>query len=166
MRQQQENVKAIAESSEEPTFENTVLALEKSRELLTRVSQVFYSLTSAHTNEVLQEIESEMAPKLAAHNDEIYLNDQLFQRFKILFDQKEDLSLDAESLKLLEYYYENFELAGANLPEEEKIKLKEYNSRLASLTTKFQKTLLDRKSTRLNSSHVAISYADCCLIKK
>src|SRR5690625_17303 len=143
MRQQQENVKAIAESSEEPTFENTVLALEKSRELLTRVSQVFYSLTSAHTNEVLQEIESEMAPKLAAHNDEIYLNDQLFQRFKILFDQKEDLSLDAESLKLLEYYYENFELAGANLPEEEKIKLKEYNSRLASLTTKFQKTLLD-----------------------
>lgn len=143
MRQQQENVKLIAESSEEPTFENTVLALEKSRELLTRVSQVFYSLTSAHTNETLQQVESEIAPKLAAHNDEIYLNDRLFQRFKTLYDQRDHLDLDPESLKLLENYYENFEMAGANLPEEDKARLKEYNSRLASLTTQFQKTLLD-----------------------
>src|SRR5699024_10971644 len=142
MRQQQENVKLIAESSEEPTFENTVLTLAKSRELLTRVSQVFYSLTSAYTNETLHQVESEIAPKLAAHNDEIYLNDRLFHRFKTLYDQKENLDLDPESLKLLENYYENFEMAGANLPEEDKARLKEYNSRLASLTTQFQKTLL------------------------
>ncbi len=141
--QQQKAVTLIADSEEEPTFENTVIALEKSGNLLNRTSQIFYALAGANTNETLQAVEEEMAPKFAAINDEIYLNEKLFQRFKTLYNKKESLNLDAESLKLLEEYYEDFEIAGANLSAEDKEKLKEYNSRLATLTTKFGKTLLD-----------------------
>ena len=141
--QQQKAIAAIANNGEEPTFENTVLALEKSSELLNRTSQIFYALASANTNETIQSVEEEMAPKLAALNDEIYLNEKLFHRLKTLFDKKESLNLDAESLKLLEEYYEDFTIAGANLSKEDKEKLKEYNTRLATLTTKFGKVLLD-----------------------
>lgn len=141
--QQKKAVEAIANSEEEPTFDNTVLALEKSGELLKRSSQIFYALAAANTNETLQAVEEEMAPKLAAQNDMIYLNENLFKRFKTLYDKKESLKLDAESLKLLENYYEDFEIAGANLSSEDKEKLKEYNEKIATLTTKFGKTLLD-----------------------
>ncbi len=145
--QKQKAVTAIANSEEEPTFENTVIALEKSGELLNRSSPIFYALAGANTNETLQAVEEEMAPKFAAINDEIYLNEKLFQRFKTLYDKKGSLNLDAESLKLLEEYYEDFEIAGANLSAEDKEKLKEYNSKLATLTTKFGKTLLDANNT-------------------
>ncbi|WP_310991029.1 M3 family metallopeptidase [Aequorivita marina] len=140
--EQKKSIETIANNEEAPTFENTVLALEKSGQLLNRSSQVFYALTGAHTNETLQGIEEEMAPKFAAQRDEIYLNEKLFQRFKTLYDKRESLDLDPESLKLLEEYYEDFEIAGANLSAEDKSKLKEYNSKLATLTTKFGKTLL------------------------
>ncbi|MCB0468901.1 MAG: M3 family metallopeptidase, partial [Aequorivita sp.] len=136
-------VEAIANSEDEPTFENTVLALEKSGELLNRSSKVFYALAAANTNETLQAVEEEMAPKFAAQKDMIYLNDKLFERFKTLYDKKESLNLDTESLKLLENYYEDFEIAGANLSSEDKEKLKEYNEKIATLTTKFGKTLLE-----------------------
>ncbi|MDN3725482.1 M3 family metallopeptidase [Aequorivita sp. SDUM287046] len=141
--QQKEAVSAIANSKEAPTFNNTVLALEQSGQLLSRASQVFNALASAHTNETIQAIEEDMAPKFAAQNDMIYLNEALFKRFKILYDKKETLNLDAESLKLLEEYYENFEIEGANLSSEDKEILKQYNERIATLTTKFGKTLLD-----------------------
>lgn len=140
--EKEKNIEAIANNSEEPTFENTIVAMEKSGELLTRTSRVFYALSSADTNETIQEVSEELAPKLSELNDGIYLNDKLFQRVKTLHDQKDDLGLDAESLKLLEEYFEDFQVAGANLSEEDKEKLKDYNSRLASLTTKFGKTLL------------------------
>lgn len=143
MAQQKKVIETIAANEEEPTFDNTVIALEKSGELLNRSSRIFYSLTGAHTNETLQGIEEEMAPKFAAQNDEIYLNEKLFQRFKTLHDKKDSLNLDAESLKLLEEYYEDFKIAGANLSAEDKTKLKGYNSKLATLTTKFGKTLLE-----------------------
>lgn len=143
MSQQKKAIEVIVNNEEAPTFENTVLALEKSGDLLNRSSQIFYALTGSNTNETLQGIEEEMAPKFAAQNDEIYLNEKLFQRFKTLHQKKESLNLDPESLKLLEEYYEDFEIAGANLSAEDKTKLKEYNSRLATLTTKFGKTLLD-----------------------
>lgn len=143
MEQQKKAVEAIANSEEEPTFDNTVLALEKSGELLNRASGIFYALAGANTNETLQAVEEEMAPKFAAQNDMIYLNEKLFQRFKTLHDKKETLKLDAESLKLLEEYYEDFEISGANLSSEDKEKLKEYNEKIATLTTKFGKTLLD-----------------------
>ncbi|WP_313113964.1 M3 family metallopeptidase [Aequorivita sediminis] len=141
--EQKNAVQAIANSEEEPTFENTVLALEKSGELLERASQVFYALTGSHTNETLQAIQEEMAPKFAAQNDMIYLNDKLFQRFKTLYDKRESLNLDAESLKLLEEYYENFEIAGANLSSEDKDQLKQFNEKIATLTNRFGKVLLD-----------------------
>ncbi|WP_347374274.1 M3 family metallopeptidase [Aequorivita sp. Q41] len=141
--QQKKAIEAIVSNKEEPTFDNTVLALEKSGELLNWSSQIFYSLASSNTNETLQAVEEEMAPKFAAQNDMIYLNEELFQRFKTLYNKKETLNLDAESLKLLEEYYEDFKIAGANLSPEDKEKLKEYNEKIASLTTKFGKTLLD-----------------------
>jgi peptidyl-dipeptidase Dcp len=141
--QQQKAVEAIANSEEAPTFENTVLALEKSGDLLNRTSQVFFALAGANTNETLQKVEEEMAPKFAAQRDMIYLNDKLFQRFKTLYDKKETLGLDAESEKLLQEYYEDFEIAGAKLEAKDKEKLKQLNEELATLTTKFGKTLLD-----------------------
>jgi peptidyl-dipeptidase Dcp len=141
--QQKKAVEEIANNKEEPTFENTVLALEKSSVLLDRASQVFYALTGANTNETLQAVETEMAPKFAAQKDMIYLNGKLFNRFKTLYDKRESLNLDAESLKLLENYYEDFEIAGANLSAEDKEKLKSFNEKIATLTTKFGKTLLD-----------------------
>ncbi|MCZ4319684.1 M3 family metallopeptidase [Aequorivita viscosa] len=141
--QQKKAVEEIANNKEEPTFENTVLALEKSSVLLDRATQVFYALTGANTNETLRAIETEMAPKFAAQKDMIYLNENLFNRFKTLYDKKETLNLDAESLKLLENYYEDFEIAGANLSAEDKEKLKSFNEKIATLTTKFGKTLLD-----------------------
>lgn len=141
--QQKKAVEEIANSEEEPTFDNTVLALEKSGVLLSRSAQVFYSLSGSNTNETIQAIDEEMAPKFAAQNDMIYLNEKLFQRFKTLHDKKTSLNLDSESLKLLEEYYEDFEIAGANLSSEDKDKLKGYNEKLAILTTKFGKTLLD-----------------------
>jgi peptidyl-dipeptidase Dcp len=141
--QQKKAVEEIVANKEEPTFNNTVLALEKSGELLNRSSQIFSALAGANTNETLQKVEEEMAPKFAAQNDMIYLNEKLFQRFKTLFDKKDSLKLDDESMKLLENYYEDFEIAGANLSSEDKEKLKQYNEKIATLTTKFGKTLLD-----------------------
>ncbi|HLW33499.1 MAG TPA: M3 family metallopeptidase [Aequorivita sp.] len=142
IKQQKATVEEIANNQEEPTFENTVIALEKSGELLQRSRQVFGALISANTNEKLQEINDAMAPKFAEQRDAIYLNENLFQRFKTLYEKRESLNLDPESLKLLTEYYEDFKIAGANLPSEDKEKLKEYNSKLATLTTKFGKTLL------------------------
>lgn len=135
-------IEAIANSDEAPTFENTIVAMEKSGALLTRTQRVFYALSSADTNETIQKISEELAPVFSELSDGIYLNDKLFQRIKSLYENKDALDLDAESLKLLEEYYEDFEVAGANLSEAEKEKLKEYNAQLASLTTKFGKTLL------------------------
>lgn len=143
LKEQEEAIKNIVENVDEPTFENTIVALEKSGELLDRATTVFYAMSSAHTNDTIQALEEKMAPKLAAQRDAIYLNADLFTKVKALYDKKQDLDLDAESLKLLENYYEDFVIAGANLSTEDKNTLKEYNSQLASLTTKFGKTLLD-----------------------
>ncbi len=142
IKQQNAAIDQIASSTEEPTFENTVLALEKSSETLGRARRVFGALTSADTNETLQAINEEMAPKFSALQDAIYLNEKLFQRFKTLYENRENLDLDSESIKLLENYFEDFEIAGANLSSEDKDKLKDYNSKLATLTTKFGNTLL------------------------
>src|SRR5690554_2196247 len=136
------HIEKIIDQEEEPTFENTLVALEKSGEQLSRAANVFYALTGAHTNDTLQALNQKLAPLFSELNDEIYLNSALFERIKELHDQKEDLSLDAESEKLLEEYYKDFVVAGANLSTEEKVKLKEINSNLASLTAEFGKTLL------------------------
>ncbi|MDX1365870.1 MAG: dipeptidyl carboxypeptidase II, partial [Arenibacter latericius] len=141
--EQKEALEKIANNPEAATFDNTILALEKSDATLNRVRNVFYALTSAHTNDTIQAVQVEMAPKFAELRDAIYLNDKLFQRVKSLYETRESLELDAESLKLLENYFEDFEIAGANLPADKKETLRSYNSRLATLTTKFNKTLLE-----------------------
>lgn len=143
MKEQEEAVKRIVENKEIPTFENTILALEKSGKRLNEVSSIFYPLTSAHTNSELKKVQTEIAPKRASHRDRIYLNSTLFQKIKKVYEQREKLNLDAESLRLLESYYTDFVIAGANLSEENKENLKAVNEKLATLSTKFNQVLLE-----------------------
>ncbi len=143
MKQELEEMETIATNPEPPTFENTIVAMEKSGELLRRTSSVFYNLTSAHTNDQIQEIQSEMAPKLAAHSDDILLNANLFERVKTLYQKRDELELDEASLKLLEDTHREFVRAGAELSEEEKERMREINERVSTLTTQFQDNLLE-----------------------
>src|SRR5699024_11029938 len=133
----------IANNSGEPTFENTFVALEKSGEDLNRVLRVFYMLSGANTNDTFQALQEEMAPKLAALSDEIYLNDKLFEKVKTIHAQLDDLDLDQESKRLVEYYYDQFELSGANLPEDKKEEMKKLNGELAKLQSRFNNKLIE-----------------------
>ncbi len=142
MKRQMEEIKKIADNSAAPTFENTLVALEKSGQMLDRVNMVFNAITSANTDSVLQKVDEEIAPKLAAHNDAIYLKTKLFERVKAIYKKRESLKLDAESQKLITYYYDKFVHAGANLSKTDKTKLKKMNEELATLTSKFEKRLL------------------------
>src|SRR5690625_1742951 len=139
----EKEIQEIANNSEEPTFENTFVALEKSGEDLNRVLRVFYMLSGANTNDTFQALQEEMAPKLAALSDEIYLNDKLFEKVKSIHAQLDDLDLDAESKRLVEYYYDQFELSGANLPEDKKEEMKKLNGELAKLQSRFNNKLIE-----------------------
>lgn len=139
---QLKEIENIANSPEAPTFENTLVALEKSGQLLTRVYYVFEMLSGANTNDTLQALQEKVAPEMAALSDAIYLNDNLFNRVKTIYQKKDALNLDSESARLLEHYYEVFEKAGANLPADKKEKLKEINEELATLSAKFTNQLL------------------------
>lgn len=143
MRQQIEEVEKITANKENPTFENTLVELEKSGQLLGRVSSSFNVLTGTETNEELQALEEELSPKFAAHSDAIYLNTALFNRVKKIYEQKDQLNLDTESARLLDTYYQKFVLAGAALPDAEKEKLKKVNEEIASLNTKFGAQLMN-----------------------
>jgi len=142
MKQELAEIDAIANSTEEPTFDNTIVAMEKSGALLRRAMSVFSGLTGANTNDTLQKVEEEESPKLAAHSDAIYLNDKLFQRVKALYDRRDSLNLDPESARLLEVKYDDFVHAGAKLSEADKTKLKELNKESSTLSTKFTNQLL------------------------
>ena len=133
MAQQQASITAIVEDSSPVSFANTILALEKSGQTLLSVCNLFFALAGADTNEVLQQTEKEFLPLLAAQEDSIYLNDRLFERVQALYQVRATLGLDAESLKLLEHYYDLFLLRGANLSEVGNASLKQLNSRLATL---------------------------------
>ncbi|WP_229505829.1 M3 family metallopeptidase [Massilia genomosp. 1] len=135
-------VDAIANNRKAPTFDNTVVALERSGQLLTRVATTFSSLQGANTNDTLDSIDREMSPKLAAHNDAVFLNAKLYQRVKTLFDKRAKLGLDAESTYLLERYHKDFVRAGANLSAEDKEKLKAFNSEIATMQTTFTQNVL------------------------
>lgn len=135
-------IDAIANNAAAPTFENTLVALEKSGALLTRVSRVFYNLSGSDSNPKRRELQQQLAPKLAAHSDNINLNEALFKRVETLYNQRETLSLDAESLRLLETTYDDFVYAGARLNEEQKQKVRQINEAMSSLTTKFSQNLL------------------------
>ena len=138
-----EAIEKIANNPQAATLENTLVEMEKARALLDRVSNVFYGLTGANTNETLKKLEAEMAPRFAAHTDNILLNAKLFQRIKSIYDNREKLALKGEDLKLVEVKYQDFVKAGANLNEEEKESLKGINGKLASLENTFGQRLLE-----------------------
>ncbi len=142
IRVQLAEIDSIANNQEDPTFENTLVALEKSGELLRRVNGVFNMLSGANTDSVLQKLSEEIAPKLASIQDAVYLNNALFERFKKIYEKKDQLGLDKESARLLEYYNKQFLRAGANLSAEDKSKLKKLNEEEAGLGAKFTNQLL------------------------
>jgi len=142
MKQQLEEIKKITDNPAPPTFENTLVALEKSGQLLTRVSLVFNAVTSANTDSLLQKVQEEEAPKLAAHNDAIFLNEKLFKRVKSIYAKRNQLKLNHESQKLISYYYKKFIHEGANLSAGDKTKLKKLNEEEATLIAKFVNRLL------------------------
>ncbi|MGA3131429.1 MAG: peptidyl-dipeptidase Dcp [Terracidiphilus sp.] len=135
-------VEAIADSSTPPTFDNTIVALERTGLLLTRVWSAFNCVTGANTNDDLQKVQDYEAPRLAAHQDAIYLNSKLFARVKAIYDERVSLHLDPESLHLVEYDYQQFVKAGANLSEADKAKLKKLNEEEATLENTFMNRLL------------------------
>src|SRR5258708_5619052 len=146
MREQLKEVEVVANNSEKPTFENTVVALERTGRLLDRAEQTFSNLNACNTNPTLQKIEKEMAPKLSAHRDAIHLNGKLFSRIQQLYDGRDKLGLDPESAYLLERYYKDFVRAGAKLSDPDKEKLKKINAELATLQTQFEQNVLKEKN--------------------
>lgn len=139
-------IEPIANNPEKPTFENTIVALEKTGELLGRVDRIFSNLAGANTNPALQKIETEMAPKLSAQQDAISLNGPLFKRVETIYNERDQLGLDDESKWLVERYYKDFVRAGAKLSDTDKEKLKKMNAELAELQTKFAQNVLKEKN--------------------
>ena len=140
MRQNLAEIQKIANSTQPPTFANTIEAMERSGALLTRVAKVFFALTGSNTNDAIQKIEAEESPKLTAHNDSIYLNPKLFARVKAIYAKRD--ALDPEQKFLVERYYRNFVRAGAQLSEADKAKLRALNKEESTLTTGFRKKVL------------------------
>jgi len=142
MADQLEEIAAITASADLPTFENTMIPLERSGQLLDRVATVFYNKSSADSTDFTNELEEEIAPLLAAHSDAIRLDAQLYWRISTIHDQLDQRGLDAESRYLVERYYVEYTVAGAGLNEAEKARLRDYNQHLSTLTTRFEKNLL------------------------
>ncbi|MDF2933517.1 MAG: family peptidase [Chryseobacterium sp.] len=141
LKQHDAEILKIANNSEAVTFENTIVALEKSGEILKRAVTIFSNLTSANTNPTLQALDEEFAPIFAAHSDKMYLNENLYNRIKAISEN----GLDSESKRLLQFYKQNFEIAGANLSAADKEKLKQYNQEMASLSTQYSNKLLEAR---------------------
>ncbi len=142
MADQVAEIEAIANQGEDPDFENTIIALELSGQLLDRVSRVFFSMSSAHTNDEIRSLQQQLAPQLAAHSDAILLNRALFARIQTLFDQRQELPLEPEALRLLEQYRLDFIRAGAALTESEQDRMREINAEMATLQTLFSQNVL------------------------
>jgi peptidyl-dipeptidase Dcp len=142
MAQQREEVRAIADNSAAPTFDNTIVAMEKTGRLFTRVMLVFNGVTGANLSPELQKVQDIEAPKLAAHQDAIFLDPKLFQRVAAVYKERATLNLDPESLHLVEWYYHEFVRQGASLSEADRAQLKKLNEEEATLQNDFTKKLL------------------------
>jgi peptidyl-dipeptidase Dcp len=142
MTEQLAEIAEITQQTAAPSFANTIVPLEVSGQLLNRVSSVFFSMSSAHTNDKIQEIETELSPKLSAHSDHILLNAALFARINTVYEQRATEGLDPESLRLLEETYRSFIRAGAQLNAQQQEQLKAINTELAELDTKFSQNVL------------------------
>ncbi|QOL50665.1 M3 family metallopeptidase [Massilia litorea] len=156
MRQQAAEIEAIANNKAAPTFDNTIVAMERSGRLLNRVGSAFNTLTGSYTNDTLIALDKELAPKLSAHSDAIRLNPKLYARVKALYDKRTRLGLDAESQYLVERYHTDFVRAGAKLSSADKQKLKTMNGELAALSTQFAQNVLKEA----NASALIVDSAD------
>lgn len=157
MLEQCAEVQNIAHNPAAPDFQNTVVALERSGQMLARVSAVFFNLNASNTDPQMQAIDSQIAPQLQAHEDAIYLDPALFARVAAVHARRAELQLDSESLQLLERYYIEFVRAGARLSDADKARLREINGQLSSLTTQFKQNVL--KATQ-NGAVVVASAAE------
>ena len=142
IQQKIDETRAIADNPAAPTFDNTIVAIEKTGQLYDRVTAAFSAVTGANTNPLLQDVRSTVAPKRAAMADAIYLNDKLFERVSKVYESRNSLHLDAESLRLVEEDYKQFVRAGARLSEADKATLKKMNEEIANLSTAFSNKLL------------------------
>lgn len=142
MKQKREDIAVIIANSDAPDFANTVLALEKSGELLTRVTSVFFAMTAAHTNEELQRLDEAFSAELAELANDIWLNSTLFSRVEHVWQQRDALGLDSESVRLIEVTHQRFVLAGAQLSDADKTQLRALNTEAATLTSQFNQRLL------------------------
>jgi len=142
MARQKKEIEAVVANPEPPTFANTIESVERSGELLTRVSNVFFCLSEANTNEALQKIEADISPLLAKHRDDINLDPRLFARVKAVYDERDKLVLTAEQVRLLDKFYKNFVRGGANLDEAAKAEFRKINEELSVLSVKFGDNVL------------------------
>ena len=142
MAAERKEIDAIANNPAPPTFDNTIVAMEKSGQLLRRVQAAFFAVSAANTNPALQKIRSIEAPKLAAHQDAIHLDAKLFQRVETIYKERASLKLNPESLRLVEHTYDQFVHAGANLSEADKTEMKKLNEEMATLSNTFTTKLL------------------------
>lgn len=142
IQQKRAEIAAIALNPQTPDFNNTILALEQSGELLTRVTSVFFAMTAAHTNDELQRLDEQFSAELAELANDIYLNGELFARVDAVWQRRESLGLDSESIRLVEVIHQRFVLAGAKLEQADKAKLKVLNTEAATLTSQFNQRLL------------------------
>jgi peptidyl-dipeptidase Dcp len=156
MAEQLEQIQAITANPEPASFQNTLIALENSGQLLSRARAVFYNLVGADTNDTRKKLDAEYSPKFAAHSDAIRLDSALFARIQALYEGRDSLGLDAEGLRLVERYYTDFVRAGAKLDDAQKAQLKEMNGRLATLGTQFSQAVLNE----VNASAVAFDSAE------
>lgn len=142
MKQHKAEIEAIVNNPEEPTFENTIVALDKAGELLNQTSSIFFNLYEAMKNDEMQQLAMEISPAVTAHGDEINMNPKLFARIKALYDKRETLGLDALALRTLELYYNDFVRGGANLNDADKAKMMQINGELAKLSLQYGDNLL------------------------
>jgi peptidyl-dipeptidase Dcp len=142
MRQQRAEIDRIADNPAPPTFDNTIVAMEKSGSLLQRVTNTFTAITQANTDDTLQKVEAEEAPRLAAHQDSIYMNSKLFARVQAIYAQRAGLAGVPEAQQLVTIYYRQFVRAGAQLPAADKAKLRAIDQQLSTLQTTFEQKLL------------------------
>ncbi|MCL3779574.1 M3 family peptidase [Prolixibacteraceae bacterium JC049] len=142
MKQHNAEIDAIVKNKKAPNFENTILAYDKSGELLGKVATVFYSLRSAETNDAIKKLARKLSPMMSKHSDDISLNPELFKRIKAVYDKRHEMNLDAQQIRVTEKYYKDFERRGANLPKEKQEKLRKLNQEQAMISLNLGENLL------------------------
>lgn len=153
MKEQIEEIRKITGNKQPATFENTIAAFERSGELLSRVSSVFYNMNSAETNDEIMAISQRISPKMSEHSNNISLDEKLFARIKSVYDQKNKLNLDVESIMLLEKIYDSFVNGGANLSEADKKNIQGPDCSAQQADADFQSECSERNQSVRNGAH-------------